>query len=168
MDNRLSSAQGVRTLREMNMSDLFKKPASLLLPLCFLTICIGIVAVLALRDNTSNDMETKIAKAKKTALSKVLKNNDGKNIVSNDSVREHLLWRQAQYEIVYQEAFDLFLISVNEAPFEETRKKAEQAFLALLEASDSVACRMNVRVVSPYFANPDVAGQQFPLSFCEP
>ncbi len=142
------------------MTTLFKKS---LLPLCGLTIVMGILAILISMPPGNSE----VAKAKETALSKVVQDTQGNPIISADSTRAHLLAQEQEYQILYQEAYDSFLVSINTAPFEEVRKKAEQRFLSLIESPESVACALRVEVVTPNFANPEFSGQKFPLSFCK-
>lgn len=150
------------------MTILFKNPIKLIWPLCVLTIGMGVLALIALQQPQAPSAESGIKKAKETALAKVMKDTKGNPIISTDEVRAHLLAQEEEYQILYQEAYDSFLISVNAAPFAQVREKAEKAFLKLIEAPESAACKLKVEVVSPHFANPEVAGQKFPLNFCTP
>lgn len=99
-----------------------------------------------------------VEQAKKNALS---------NPVETNSRGGALIVNRPTYQIVYQKDFDRFLISVTGSPFEEVRQEAEQEFLSIAKTNKSVACQLNVVVGTPYFANPGLAGQEFPLSFCE-
>ena len=80
-----------------------------------------------------------------------------------------LLIKSAQeYQIVYLKKFDQFLISIKKTPFETSRKIAEQDFLNnILKTNKKLACQFNVKVVVPNFVDPELAGQEFSLSFCE-
>jgi len=158
MDYCVSPTKGMRALYKM--TTLFKKP---LLLLCSLTIVMGMLTILISKPPAG--LET--AKAKQTALSKVVQDKQGNPIISADSTKARLLAQEQEYQILYQEAYDSFLISINTAPFEEARKKAEQSFLSLIESSESVACKLKVEIVTPNFANPEFSGQKFPLSFCQ-
>ena len=62
---------------------------------------------------------------------------------------------------------ELFLVSVKESPFVEARVKAEQEFIEKLGITEEDACKLNVVVNTPAYANPKEAGKNHPLSFCE-
>lgn len=70
------------------------------------------------------------------------------------------------YQLVYIKPFNYFIVSVLGSPFEEARSKAEIAFLNSLGVSKEDACKLDVVVNTPSFANPDFAGKDYPLSFC--
>jgi hypothetical protein len=75
--------------------------------------------------------------------------------------------RGAGYSIAYYNNFNQFLISITDAPFEEIRHDAEQKFIDGLDISEEDACKLDVIITTPRFANPDLAGQIFRLSFCD-
>lgn len=116
---------------------------------------------------TSAPSLQEIQAAKERALGKVLADPQGNPMISPDSVQSYLLADTATYRIVYQKAFDTFYVGIGEPPFEQVRKEAELAFLKLLEADESVACELQVRVTAGPAANPGHAGEYYPLSFCE-
>ncbi len=70
------------------------------------------------------------------------------------------------YEIVYTPEFSQFNITVLGSPFTETRKLAENKFIETLGINTETACKLNVVVSTPYFANPNESGQSYGLSFC--
>lgn len=109
----------------------------------------------------------KIQAAKERALSKVIMDEKGNAMISEDSVQSYVLLQNDQYKIVYQKAFDTFYVGIGEPPFDETRREAEAAFLELLEANTRIACQLQVRVTGGPQANPGHAGEQYPLSFCK-
>jgi len=71
------------------------------------------------------------------------------------------------YQIVYLAHFQEFLITINGSPFEAQRQAAEAAFLQSLGISQTDACKLPVSITTPRYANPDQAGTQYPLSFCQ-
>lgn len=100
---------------------------------------------------------SKLEKAKENALSKTLKiNQEG----------DALLVDEPEYQIVYLKKDGQFLISILKSPFEPLREKAEKKFREITQADKDTLCQMNVVVTTPSFANPDLAGKIFPLSFC--
>lgn len=70
-------------------------------------------------------------------------------------------------EIYHPQRNNFFLISIIGSPFEEARKEAETKFLESLEISAEEACKLNVAITTPRFANPNEAGTTYRLSFCE-
>ncbi len=71
------------------------------------------------------------------------------------------------YQQVYHPKDQYFLISVTGSPFESARTEAEKQFLAILQISKEDACKLNVTITTPRYANPDEAGKIYKLSFCE-
>lgn len=72
-----------------------------------------------------------------------------------------------KYQILYEEKFDQFLISILGSPFEELRIEAEQKLISDLGITTAEACLLNVVITTPAFANPDFSGKPYKLSFCE-
>ena len=71
------------------------------------------------------------------------------------------------FQIVYHSKTKQFLISITSAPFATLRQKAEQELLDILDLTGTQACNLDVVVTTVQFANPEFAGQSFPLSFCQ-
>ncbi|HLD03780.1 MAG TPA: hypothetical protein VJC17_03330 [Candidatus Dojkabacteria bacterium] len=71
------------------------------------------------------------------------------------------------FHIVYYARGDYFLISVDNSPFEEVRKKAENEFLRILNIKEDDACKLKIRIITQYRVNPDFADNDYPLSFCQ-
>jgi len=74
---------------------------------------------------------------------------------------------EENFEIIYFEKFDSFLISILKQPFETHRQLAEQEFLRRLGIVEVDACRLDVTISSPAFVDPSLGGRNFGLSFCE-
>jgi hypothetical protein len=101
-------------------------------------------------------------------ISDVIVNNfykDGRLLNKNGDVN---IAENEKYEIQYQKPFQLFLITILSAPFEEIRVKAEQDFLTSLGIDQSHACKLHVIVGTPNFVDPQLSKVDFPLSFCAP
>jgi hypothetical protein len=64
-----------------------------------------------------------------------------------------------EYSITYLPKFGKFMISILTSPFEQVR-------LTKLQISEAQACQLDISISTPLFANPDFAGRQFTLSFC--
>lgn len=73
----------------------------------------------------------------------------------------------SDYRITYFSETQEFLITFQSVPVEVARKKAEKGFLETLRVSKKEACKLSVKMVITYDIDPDLAGQEFPLSFCE-
>jgi len=71
-----------------------------------------------------------------------------------------------KYQIVYLKNTDSILISILGSPFEATRQEAEQDLLTTLDISKADACRLSVTINTTISANPDEAGVDYSLSFC--
>jgi hypothetical protein len=61
---------------------------------------------------------------------------------------------------------DYFLVTILGSPFEEYKRKAEEIFHKVLGISQADACRLNVTIGTPYFANPNESGKEYHLSYC--
>ncbi len=85
------------------------------------------------------------------------------------SPQDTLAQSTSDYDIVY---FDFgtkdrsFLIDIKGADITSARIKAEAAFLQLLNITQNQACSLNVSLRVSSFANDNLAGQEFGLSFC--
>jgi hypothetical protein len=84
-------------------------------------------------------------------------NPEGDTIVVDDS----------GYQIIFMPKSEQFLISILGSPFEKVRKEAEEELLHILGIGRADACRLDVKITTPRFANPAQAGKNFGLSFCE-
>ena len=71
------------------------------------------------------------------------------------------------WHILFHSKNELFLISIIGSPFSEKKHHAEQTFLYELGITEEEACKLNVVITTPMFANPDESGKNYPLSFCE-
>lgn len=70
------------------------------------------------------------------------------------------------FQIVYIPSEKQYQIFINNSPFDKYRTEAENVFLSLLKTSKGEACKLKVEISTPYFVNPNEAGQTYPLSFC--
>ena len=86
-----------------------------------------------------------------------------------DQVKSSSYYTLAQtpdYHIFYFPPDELFFISITSYPFDEHRPVAELKLLEILAISRDEACKLNVDITTPAYANPDNAGEVFKLSFC--
>lgn len=89
------------------------------------------------------------------------------NIKNVDTQNDRIIVQNDSYVALYQPKFNDFLISITSTPFTQLRQLAEQDFLDKLQLTKDQACKLDVKITTPYFANPDIAGEIFPLSFCQ-
>lgn len=75
--------------------------------------------------------------------------------------------QSSDYHIFFMPADELFFISITSYPFDEHRGIAEQKLLEVLAITEEDACKLNVDITTPAYANPDKAGEVFKLSFCK-
>ena len=71
-----------------------------------------------------------------------------------------------EYSVSYLPKVGKFMISILTSPFEQIRLQAEQDLLVNLQISEIQACKLDISISTPLFANPDFSGQQYRLSFC--
>lgn len=102
--------------------------------------------------------EEKIIAAKENALANILKTNERGDMTIID---------KPDYQIIYFQKEDQFLISILKGSFNEIREKGEKEFLQITKADKETACQLDVTITTPHFVNPVFAGKNFPLSFCE-
>lgn len=89
------------------------------------------------------------------AIARFVSEDDNVNIVSND-----------RYQISYIGRGNYFQISLTGSPFDKVREEAENEFVKILGISKEEACLLPVNLTTPQYANPEYAGEIFPLSFC--
>lgn len=70
------------------------------------------------------------------------------------------------FGIIYYPRTQVFHISVTASPFETVRKTAEQSFLKTLGITSTNACKLNVEIATPFWANKEESGAIYPMSFC--
>ena len=71
------------------------------------------------------------------------------------------------FDILYFSKENSFLISILGSPFESVRIDGEREFLNLLNINETEACKLDVAITTPLFANRNEAGKIYKLSFCE-
>lgn len=104
---------------------------------------------------------------KKITISGVDVDNFYLNSESNNNQEDILIKNTVAFQIVYLKKQNKFLLSIRSSPFTQKRAEAEEQFLKTLGIERQEACRLNVTITTPFFANPDYAGQEFSLSFCK-
>ena len=117
--------------------------------------------------STENYPDTEIPKTETVrAGGSIVKNfyTEGNKISPKGDV---IISETSNYTIFYFEADDSFLISITKLPFEEMRLIAEEDLLQQLGIDEDKACRLNISTTTPAFVNPDEAGINWPLTFCE-
>lgn len=71
------------------------------------------------------------------------------------------------HRISYLKNGDYFIITILGTPFEDSRSRAEKDFLKKMEIDEDAACKLDVRIGTPYYVNAKEAGNRYKLSFCE-
>lgn len=71
------------------------------------------------------------------------------------------------FNITYLAQFKEFLISITGSPFESQRQIAEKAFIQSLGISQIDACKLTINITTSIHINPNEAGKNYPLSFCQ-
>lgn len=103
----------------------------------------------------------------KIEINKIPVNNFYKTPVKENPQNDVLIVNADNYQIVYLQQFNKFLITILNSNFEQTRTIAEKDFLNKLGISESDACKLTVEESTPEDINSKIAGQIFPLSFCK-
>ncbi len=103
----------------------------------------------------------------KIVISGVPVNNFFISPVQTNQQGDILIIDDPKYQIAYLNQFGSFIISILGSPFDDARQKAESQFLNTLGISPQDACRLPVTLNTPSFANPDEAGTNYKLSFCQ-
>lgn len=84
-----------------------------------------------------------------------------------DKIGDILFVDSKEYQILYMEKYNKFLLSILSSPFEEIRQKAELEFLKSLGIPQEEACKLDAEITTPSFANPEQSGKIYRLSFCK-
>lgn len=95
-------------------------------------------------------------------INNVFKEEDSKITPQKDV----LVSEESLYQILYLTQFDQFLISIITPNFEEARRIAEAEILQKTGVSKEEACKLDVQITTPSYANLELAGKTFGLSFC--
>lgn len=102
----------------------------------------------------------------KITISDIKMNNFYRNPVKINRVGDVTFVSKDWFNISYLAIFKQFIISVRGSPFEDNRKSAETELLAVLGIEEQQACKLNVTITVPFFADPQKSGEDYPLSFC--
>ena len=78
-----------------------------------------------------------------------------------------IIRQNTDFQFVYFAKGDYFLLSINNSPFDDVRKKSEQELIKILNINQEEACKLKIRIYTPYRVNPDFAYKDYPLSFCQ-
>ena len=90
-----------------------------------------------------------------------------KNAQRIDAQNDVFFINTPEYEVVYLNPFNEFLITIKQTPFDENRIRAEQDLLRTLDITEEDACKLQVTIGMPGFVDPEYTGRNFPLSFCQ-
>jgi hypothetical protein len=102
----------------------------------------------------------------KIEISGISVNNFNKDPKEIDSFGDVFITGGEEFDIIYFPNTKNFSINILSSPFRDMQLKAEEVFLKKLGITKEQACLLPVDVGTPFYANPDESGKQFPLSFC--
>ena len=94
-------------------------------------------------------------------------NNVYKNSPETSKYGDAYFVENDSYSISYILQGQYFQIYIQGSPFKDVRKEAEADLLKQLGVSQEEACKLDVRITTPAFANPNEAGTTYKLSFCQ-
>lgn len=103
----------------------------------------------------------------KLNIADVSVNNFYKIKINTNPRGDTLFSQSTDYQIMYFSKEEQFLISIMGSPFEEKRALAELNFTQVLGITQEEACKLNVIINTPSFANPEESGTNYKLSFCD-
>jgi hypothetical protein len=118
------------------------------------------------QDETSGS-DTQMSKEVEEKLNSKLNELGGSTKTINKSGDFSLNVQSENYSIIYFPKNKSFNISITASPFERIRRQAENDFLKKMGPDEQFICSLNVVITTPRFANPDQAGRNYPLSFCQ-
>ena len=120
-----------------------------------------------LSQEVAEDAIIDIPQTDEVEIQEVTMNNFLKESAHSPKLNLVVLEETNNHTIEYYSKWDYFLISIDNSPFFQKRILAEKAFLNKLEINKEEACRLDVRVATPRHINPEEAGKEYGLSFCE-
>jgi hypothetical protein len=88
-------------------------------------------------------------------------------IMRNGEIGEVKIATTDAYSISYFPLDEDFVISIIKYPFEDYLEEAENAFVQNLGILKKDSCKLDVYITAPRFANPELAGEIFGLSWCK-
>ena len=103
----------------------------------------------------------------KVIISGVIVNNFFPKATKVNEYGDYYLVKKDGYNILYEFQFNQFLISILDSPFRELKKTAENDLISVLGINKQDACKLNVVISTPLFANSEEAGKNYKMSFCE-
>jgi hypothetical protein len=78
-----------------------------------------------------------------------------------------VLVNKPNYKIIYYPLDKAFLIPILASPFDKVKENAEKDFLESLDINQEDACKLKVDITTAAAVNPQQAGENHQLSFCE-
>jgi hypothetical protein len=82
-------------------------------------------------------------------------------------IGETTIINNRDYQIIYYPYDEGFLIPILNRPFNDYRVLAEEDFVRALSISKQDACKLKLGITTPFSINPEEAGINWPLSWCE-
>ena len=106
-------------------------------------------------------------KTEKIEVNGIQVNDFNKKAIRVGELEEVLFVNESSYKITYYPQDVAFLIVITGIPFEENRQIAEKRFLEELGIKTTEACKLSVYITTPRAYNPNEAGINYRLSWCE-
>ncbi|KKQ97984.1 MAG: hypothetical protein UT24_C0005G0002 [Candidatus Woesebacteria bacterium GW2011_GWB1_39_12] len=78
-----------------------------------------------------------------------------------------LISETKNYKVIYFPKNNQVFVSILSSPFSKFREEAEKELLEVLDIDSDTSCKLNVLITTPRFVNPEEAGKEYVLSFCE-
>jgi hypothetical protein len=158
----------MKGLMRKNKQSLSLRDKKIILVL-FLLVFIGVGLYLEKKQEPTDTSKPKIVVSEKDKIkiSSVTMNNFTKDaeVISRGEVLR--FEENDEFHIIARTKEGQFMISILGSPFMEMRLKAEEALLRKLNITEEEACKLDVIITTPIFANEAESGKNYGLSFCE-
>jgi len=105
--------------------------------------------------------------ADKITISGVEMNNFNNFAIYKGKIGDTRFIDEKDFKATYFPEDEAFLINIMASPFDIVRAEAEIKFLSVLSLDKDSACELAVYITTPRTLNPNEAGTNYRLSFCE-
>lgn len=78
-----------------------------------------------------------------------------------------IIFDSEAYRIMYHDSDKEYALYIFKSPFNAVKAEAEEKFLELLNIKKDEACELDVIIKTTKVSNPNEAGKNYSLSFCE-
>ena len=105
--------------------------------------------------------------ADKITISGVEMNNFNNFAIYKGKIGDTRFIDEKDFKATYFPQDEAFLINIMASPFDIVRAEAEIKFLSVLSLDKDNSCKLAVYITTPRTLNPNEAGTNYRLSFCE-